>query len=74
MINPVNIKIKCDVADCKNFAACFVAAKGKNGKFFLCSDCLQKIVTESAKQRPPKSPKNAIKRKIEQKEAEQSYE
>ncbi|MCM1289958.1 MAG: hypothetical protein NC132_04595 [Corallococcus sp.] len=69
MLNKTTLKTKCDVTDCKNLAECYVAAKGKIGKFFLCADCLQKIATEASLLRPPKSPKNTIKKIIEQKEA-----
>lgn len=74
MITKTTIKTKCDVADCRNLATCYVVAKGKSGKFFLCSDCLNKIVAEASERHPPKSPKNAIRKMIEQKEAEHNYE
>ncbi len=74
MINQTTVKIKCDVADCRNMATCFVSAKGKSGKFFLCDDCLNKIVTDATNRRPPKSPKNTIKKLIEKKEAERNYD
>jgi len=74
MLTKTNVKIKCDVADCRNLATCFVAAKGKSGKFFLCDECLKKIATDPNLRHPPKSPKNAIKKMIEQKEAERNYE
>ena len=70
MLKPTTLKTKCDVMDCKNLAACYLPAKGKSGKFFLCDSCLHQLAASIDGRRPPKSPKNTIKRKIEEKETE----
>ena len=74
MLTPTSLKTKCDVMDCKNLATCYLPCKGKVGKFFLCADCLQKLLANAQNRRPPKSPKNTIKRMIDEKEANERYE
>ena len=74
MLTKTTLKTKCDVFDCKNLADCYLPAKGKTGKFFLCADCLQKLSAEASLRRPPKSPKNTIKKLMDNKEAERRYE
>lgn len=73
MIVKTTEKTKCDARDCKNMACCFVAAKGLRGKFFLCQQCLQAIAQDAAPSKPPKSPKNLIK-KVMDRQAEEAYE
>lgn len=74
MLTKTTLKTKCDVYDCKNLADYYLPAKGKIGKFFLCADCLKKLIEEAELRRPPKSPKNTIKKIIDNKEAERNYE
>ena len=74
MLTPTTVKTKCDVAGCKNLAVCCLPAKGKSGKFFLCDSCLQQIVAQETSRRPPKSPKNTIKKLIDKKETEENYD
>jgi hypothetical protein len=61
-------KIKCDMKDCKNMASFSLPSKGKVGRYFLCKDCLEKLVEEVMAVRTPKSPKNTIKKIIDNKE------
>lgn len=73
MITKTTDKTKCDVRDCKNLASCFIEAKGRTGKFYLCDRCFEKLCGEVLRTVTPKSPKNTIKRIIDQK-AEKAYE
>ncbi len=73
MITKTTDKTKCDVKDCKNAAGYCIPAKGRTGKFFLCSACFNKLCEEVLRTVTPKSPKNTIK-KIIDKKAEESYE
>lgn len=61
-------KVRCDVKDCKNSAEFCLPSKGKVGKFFLCRNCLDKLVGQAMAFRTPKSPKNTIKKIIDEKE------
>lgn len=63
-------KTKCDVKDCKNDAQFYFAVKGIRGKFFICGHCLDKLADDVKSARVPKSPQNAIKRKIDIKQKE----
>jgi len=69
MVTKTETKTKCDVKDCKNNANFFLPSKARSGKFFLCEACYECIVNEAMKRRTPKSPKNAIKKAIDNKEA-----
>lgn len=62
-----SVKTKCDVRCCKNAAEYFIPSKSMSGRFFLCKECLESVLS-SAERPAPKSPENAIKRKSEQKE------
>lgn len=74
MIITTDVKTKCDVRDCKNPAECYFEIKGRAGsKLFLCKQCLEKLTGDVFKRKVPKSPQNAIKRKMEQKREEQYY-
>lgn len=62
-------KTKCDVRCCKNAADYFIPSKNVSGRFYLCSECLERVFS-SADRPAPKSPQNAIKRLSEKKERE----
>ena len=70
MLTKTNVKTKCDVLNCKNLAVCYLPAKGKLGKLFLCEQCLAQLAAEVHGHRPPKSPKNTIKKVMDEKEKE----
>ena len=74
MLTPITNKTKCDVKDCKNDADYQFATKGRAGKCFLCSKCLEQLSSQGMALRAPKSPKNTIKRKMEMKSEENSYD
>ncbi len=62
---PTNLRTRCDVRNCKNFATHYVTVKGVRGKVFFCKQCLADILTSGNKLlAPPKSPVNAIKKKL----------
>lgn len=62
---PTNLRTRCDVRNCKNFATHYVTVKGVRGKVFFCKQCLADLLTSGNKLlAPPKSPVNAIKKKL----------
>ena len=65
MLTQITNKTKCDVKDCKNDAEFTFATKGRNGRCFLCLKCLAELTAEGKKLTTPKSPQNAIKKKME---------
>lgn len=72
MFTNVTTKTKCDVRDCKNDAAFSFEVKGKTGKCFLCTRCLAALSAEGRANVVPKSPQNAIKRRLELKQREEN--
>ena len=74
MLTKITSKTKCDVRDCKNDAEFFYATKGRVGKCFLCSKCLAELTAQGTVLRTPKSPANAIKKKMELKSQEQKHD
>ena len=72
MLTPITSKTKCDVRDCKNDAEFTFATKGRVSKCFLCSKCLAALSTQGRTVTIPKSPTNAIKKKMEMKSQEQN--
>lgn len=74
MLTQMTSKTKCDVRDCKNDAEFSYAIKGRAGKCFLCSKCLAELAKQARTVTVPQSPKNTIKKKMEQKLQEQNYD
>ncbi len=70
MLQKTETKTKCDVRDCKNLAVCFIPSKGRPGRFYLCKDCVDALCKSVISARTPKSPKNTIKKIIDQKQQE----
>ncbi len=68
--NNTTIKIKCDVHGCYNDALYTFPHKTRSGKFFICKECLKKLYYDSAVIFTPKSPKNTIKKIIDEKAGE----
>lgn len=68
LVTKTEAKVKCDLRDCKNDASYCVFGKGRIGRFYLCKQCLDDIVANVVKSRTPKSPKNTIKKIIDEKE------
>ena len=71
MLEKIKTNVKCDVWNCKNTAEYYLVCKGKLKRVCLCKECVSKIANSQATT-PPKSPQNAIKRKIEQKQKRKS--
>jgi hypothetical protein len=70
MIEKNIYRVTCDCKGCKNIAQHVFPAKGRLGKFYICDACLSKLSMdyEAAKgTKCPKSPKNAIKRIMDDK-------
>ena len=74
MLTPITNKTKCDVRDCKSDAEYQFSTKGRTGRCFLCSKCLEEMIAEARTIRVPKSPKNTIKKKMELISQEQNYD
>ena len=73
MIAKTTVKTKCDVRDCKNAAEYAFETKGRQGRCFLCKDCLEQLLNEGRKLRVPKSPQNAIKKQQDRRAEELNY-
>ena len=73
MLQGITNKTKCDVRDCKNDADYQFATKGRAGKCFLCKKCLAELTAQGKTLSVPKSPQNAIKKKMELKSQEGNY-
>ncbi len=58
-------QVNCDVRNCTNKAQYLVETKGRLGRFFVCKQCLDTMLAEYAKHTTPKSPKNAIKKAMD---------
>lgn len=69
MVYKISTKIKCDVRDCKNDAVYGFDVKGRGGRCCLCADCLAAVASEARAHFVPKSPLNAIKKRMEQESA-----
>ena len=67
MIEKTQYQISCDVRNCKNTAEFCFSVKGRVGKVHLCEQCVRLLGNDCAKLRTPKSPKNAIKKAMEDK-------
>ncbi|MDE7454508.1 MAG: hypothetical protein K2M64_01615 [Clostridia bacterium] len=65
---PQNTNVKCDARNCKGTATAYIETKGRNGRLYLCADCLNAIVAERNLTTVPRSSKNTIKRITDEKE------
>ena len=74
MLTQLTTKTKCDVRDCVNLAEYQFAVKGRVGRCFICSKCLEQLSKELSALRVPRSPKNTIRKKMELKEQENNNE
>ena len=70
MLQKITNKTKCDARDCKNDAEFQFAVKGRVGRCCLCAQCLSTVAAQGRTVTVPKSPKNAIKKKMELKSQE----
>ena len=62
----VNMKIKCDMPNCKNMAVNKVIKPGflKNAGLFLCKECIKEMYSAIGSCIVPKSPSNMLNKKI----------
>ncbi len=67
MIEKTKYQITCDVKNCKNTAEYCFSVKGRIGKVHLCPCCVKQLGADCGKIYTPKSPKNAIKKAMEDK-------
>ena len=67
-----NIKIRCDIPNCKQMARYKLNKMGfvKNAGLFLCKDCVKEIYEALATNIVPKSPSNMLNKKITKKDKE----
>ena len=73
MITKLTATTKCDARDCKNTAEFAFEIKGRQGRCYLCKDCVQRLLESARKLLTPKSPTNAIKKHLDRKVEEQTY-
>ena len=73
MLDKTTAKIKCDARDCKNAAEYAFEIKGRQGRCYLCKECLEHLLEEGRKLRVPKSPQNAIKKQQDRRAEELNY-
>ncbi|MBQ8772181.1 MAG: hypothetical protein IJV78_00845 [Clostridia bacterium] len=71
MITKLTTNVRCDIRDCRNIATHAINIKGRAQRLYLCEHCLEQIAL-SAKPTPPRSPKNTIKRKQDETEAQRN--
>ena len=72
-----NIKIRCEIPNCKSFAQYKLTRPGfvKNAGLFLCKTCINEIYSALGECIVPKSPCNMLNKKISTKKIkEESYE
>ena len=65
----VNVKIRCDVPNCKSMASYKLVKPGflKNAGLFLCKECLKDVYETLGMHIVPKSPSNMLNKKISNK-------
>ena len=68
-LTEVNIKIRCDIPNCKQVAGYKLVKPGflKNAGLFLCKDCMKDIFETLSTHIVPKSPNNMLNKKISNK-------
>ena len=68
-LTDVNVKIRCDMPNCKDVAKYKLIKPGflKNAGLFLCKDCLVDVYEVLATHVVPKSPSNMLNKKISNK-------
>ena len=68
-LSDVNIKIRCDMPNCKELAKYKLIKGGfvKNAGLFLCKDCLKNVYEAISTHMVPKSPNNMLNKKISNK-------
>ncbi len=68
MVSQINTKVSCDMVGCKNKAVYAVPLKGRGSALYLCAECLDKLGRAFNAVRVPKSPKNTIRKAMENRE------
>ena len=65
----VNLKIRCDIPNCKNMSSYKLIKPGflKNAGLFLCKDCIKEMYEALGLHIVPKSPTNMFNKKISNK-------
>ena len=61
-------KVTCDMESCKNLAEYSFAVKGRTKRWMVCGECLKKMYSDISGVLVPDSPKNRIKRIMDQTE------
>ena len=64
-IKDINIKVKCDMPNCKNNAVIKIEKEGffRSSGVFICKDCMNDIYKVIGKRVTPKSPDNMLNKK-----------
>ncbi len=65
MLTDNQYNVNCDMHNCNNKADYFFDTKGRLGRFFVCAQCMDVLLADYKKRNTPKSPKNAIKKAMD---------
>ena len=73
-LDSCNIRIRCEMPNCKEFANFKLGKTGfvKNAGLFLCKQCVKDIYTAIGECIIPKSPSNMLNKKITTKNVKES--
>lgn len=65
-LDNVNVKIRCDIPNCKELAVYKLIKPGflKNAGLFVCKDCMKELYETLSSHIVPKSPSNMLNKKI----------
>ncbi len=66
MIEKNIYKVSCDIKNCKNAAKYVLPIKGRASRMYICEHCLRAIAQDYNLMIVPKSPKNAIKKRMDE--------
>ncbi len=72
MITKLATNVRCDIRNCKNMATFALDVKGRGQRLYLCQHCLTELANQ-VKPTPPRSPRNAIKRKQEENQQQLNF-
>lgn len=59
-------RVTCDIKNCKNTAKYVLPVKGRASRMYICEQCLKDLADDYKALVVPKSPKNAIKKRMDQ--------
>lgn len=65
-LEETNVKIRCDIPNCKEMAKYKIIKPGflKHAGLYLCKECMKELYSTLAMHMVPKSPNNMLNKKI----------